>query len=430
MKNSTTTREYKIGGWSAHYILIICSLLYMVNYMDRQVLSAVLEPMKLDLGLTDTQAGSLQTLFLLSIAFFSLPVSYLVDRWSRRKAIAFMAVFWSIFTYITGLGKSFIGVLLPRSMVGVGEAGFSAGGTAMLTAAYPPESRGKVMGVFNLVIPLGAALGVMLGGAISAKYGGWRAPFMVFAVPGIILGILAYFMKDYKTVDHLDETGKRKGLVSSAVSLFKIPTLKWMFIGYGIRNIMNFSVLVWLSAFLMRSHNIAEDRAGVLSGMIMMMAILGAILGGILSDAWQKKNRRARMLLPVIGDILAAIVLITALSLDMKGAGYIIGLLWGAMVMLGTPALNVVSQDVVVPAVKGLSYGMTVFCMYVFGGGWAPIIVGRISDTMGGGAEGLKIALIIVAFSGFIAAFFEWLGSRTYAADMDRVKGFVLESEK
>lgn len=430
MKNSTTTREYKIGGWSAHYILIICSLLYMVNYMDRQVLSAVLEPMKLDLGLTDTQAGSLQTLFLLSIAFFSLPVSYLVDRWSRRKAIAFMAVFWSIFTYITGLGKSFIGVLLPRSMVGVGEAGFSAGGTAMLTAAYPPESRGKVMGVFNLVIPLGAALGVMLGGAISAKYGGWRAPFMVFAVPGIILGILAYFMKDYKTVDHLDETGKRKGLVSSAVSLFKIPTLKWMFIGYGIRNIMNFSVLVWLSAFLMRSHNIAEDRAGVLSGMIMMMAILGAILGGILSDAWQKKNRRARMLLPVIGDILAAIVLITALSLDMKGAGYIIGLLWGAMVMLGTPALNVVSQDVVVPAVKGLSYGMTVFCMYVFGGGWAPIIVGRISDAMGGGAEGLKTALIIVAFSGFIAAFFEWLGSRTYAADMDRVKGFVLESEK
>lgn len=423
-------KEYKIGGRSARYILIICSLLYMVNYMDRMVLSAVLEPMKLDLGLTDTQAGSLQTVFLLSIALFSVPVSFLIDRWSRRKAIALMAVFWSIFTYVTGLGRSFLGVLLPRAMVGVGEAGFSAGGTAMITAAYPPESRGRAMGVFNLVIPLGAALGVMLGGAISAKYGSWRTPFYIFAVPGIILGILAYFMKDYKTVEHLDDTGKRKGLFSSAFSLFRIPTLKWMYIGFGIRNIMNFSVLVWLSAYLMRSHNIPVDRAGVLSGMVMMMAILGAILGGVLSDLWQRKNRRARMLLPVIGDILAAVVLIAAVSLDFKGPGYAIGLLWGALVMLGTPALNAVSQDVVVPAVKGMSYGMTVFCMYVFGGGWAPIIVGKISDALGGGAPGLKSALIIVAFSGFVAAFIEWLGSRTYPADMDKVKNAVLEAEK
>jgi len=92
MKEGSGGKEYKIGGWSAHYILIICSLLYMVNYMDRQVLSAVLEPMKIDLGLSDTQAGSLQTIFLLSIAFFSLPVAYLVDRWSRRKAVALMAI--------------------------------------------------------------------------------------------------------------------------------------------------------------------------------------------------------------------------------------------------------------------------------------------------------------------------------------------------
>ena len=209
MKEGSGGKEYKIGGWSAHYILIICSLLYMVNYMDRQVLSAVLEPMKIDLGLSDTQAGSLQTIFLLSIAFFSLPVAYLVDRWSRRKAVALMAIFWSAFTYITGLGRNFIGVLIPRALVGVGESGFSAGGTAMLTAVYPPESRGKVMGVFNLVIPVGAALGVILGGYLSKNHGGWRTPFFVFAIPGIILGILAFFMRDYKTVDHLDERGKK-----------------------------------------------------------------------------------------------------------------------------------------------------------------------------------------------------------------------------
>ena len=149
MKEVSGGKDYKTGGWRAHYILIICSLLYMVNYMDRQVLSAVLEPMKIDLGLSDTQAGSLHTVFLLSMAFFSVPVAYLVDRWSRRKAVALMAIFWSVFTYVTGLGRSFIGVLIPRVLVGVGESGFSSGGTAMLTAVYPPESRGRVMGVLT-----------------------------------------------------------------------------------------------------------------------------------------------------------------------------------------------------------------------------------------------------------------------------------------
>ena len=430
MKGDIQSNEYKVGGWRAHYILIICSLLYMVNYMDRQVLSAVLEPMKQDLGLSDTQAGSLMTVFLLSIALFSLPLAYMVDRWSRRKAIALMAIFWSAFTFITGLGKSFLGVLIPRSLVGVGEAGFSSGGTAMLAAVYPPESRGRVMGVFNLVIPLGASLGVILGGYLSKNHGGWQTPFFVFAIPGIILGILAFFMKDYKTVDHVDESGRKKGFLSAAVSLFRIPTLKWLYIGYGVRNIMNFSVLVWLSAFLMRSQNIAEDRAGMLSGMVFLMAILGALAGGILSDTWQRKNRRARMLLPVIGDMLASIVLIVAVTLDMKGPGFVVVLLWGAMVMIGTPPLTAVTQDVVTPAVKGLSYGMSVFSMYVFGGGWGPIMVGGISDALGGGAEGLKSAFYFIALAGFVAAFLLWLGSRHYPGDMDKVKGAVLQAEK
>ncbi|TAL38664.1 MAG: MFS transporter [Spirochaetes bacterium] len=430
MSDAPGKKELKTGGWSARYVLIICSLLYMVNYMDRQVLSAVLQPMKVDLGLSDTQAGMLQTVFLLSIALFSLPVAYMVDRWSRRKAIAIMAVIWSGFTYLTGLGRNFLGVLLPRMMVGVGESGFSAGGTAMLTAVYPPESRGKLMGIFNLVIPIGAALGLVLGGYLSKNFGGWRTPFLVFAIPGVILGILAFFMRDYKTVVHVDAAGKKAGFLKSALSLFRIPTLKWLYLGYGIRNIMNFSVLTWISAYFMRSQNIPEDKAGMLGGVIFIMAILGSVLGGVLSDTWQKKNRRARMLLPVIGDILAAIILIIALYLEARGAGFIILCLWGAMVMVGVPPLTAVTQDVVEPAVKGLSYGMAVFCMYLFGGGWGPIVTGVISDALGGGADGLKYALIIIALSGFVAAFIEWLGSRSYPADLDKVKGLVLEQEK
>ena len=112
-------KEYTVGGIGAHMVLVVMSLLYLINFMDRQVLSAVLEPMRIDLELNDFQAGAVQTIFLLGIALFSFPVAYLADRWSRRKAVALMAVIWSVFTYLTGLGRSFLGVVVPRAIVGV-----------------------------------------------------------------------------------------------------------------------------------------------------------------------------------------------------------------------------------------------------------------------------------------------------------------------
>src|SRR5512142_2105982 len=107
-------KHFQVGGPRATFVLLVCSSLYMVNYMDRQVLSVVLEPMKLDLGLTDSQAGLIQTGFLVSIGMFSIPLSFVIDRWSRSKAIAVMALFWSAATFLTGLGRNFMGVFIPR----------------------------------------------------------------------------------------------------------------------------------------------------------------------------------------------------------------------------------------------------------------------------------------------------------------------------
>lgn len=428
MKKEMFGSKLKLGGWQSHYVLIICALLYMVNYMDRQVFAAVLEPMKLDLGLTDTQVGLLQTVFLLSIALFSFPLAFLVDRWSRRKAVALMAILWSTFTYATGLARNFLGVLLPRAFVGVGEAGFSSGGTALIAASYPPESRGKVLGIFNLVIPIGVALGFILGGIIAAKLG-WRYSFFLFAIPGIVLGILAWFMRDYKTVSHTDDTGKVPGFFKTAALLFKIPTLKWLYIGFGVRNIMNFSVLTWISAYFSRSQGVPVDQAGKLSAVIFLMGIIGALIGGWLSDAWQRRNKRARMLLPVVADGLAAITLIIATTLNMQGLGFGLMCFFGVLIMVGTPALNAVTQDVVPTALRGASFGMAVLTMYVFGGGWGPIFVGKISDILGGGAYGLQQAFYIIALAGFAASLILLIGSRGYEADMKKVQHTVAEAE-
>jgi MFS family permease len=422
------TKEYPMGGMSAHSILIVLSLLWMINFMDRQVMSAVLEPMRIDLGLSDTQAGALHTIFLLSISFFSLPIAFLIDRWSRRKAVAIMAVIWSVFTFVTGLGRSFAGVFSPRIIVGVGEAGFSAGGTAMITAAYPPESRARAMGIFNIFVPLGAALGYILGGYLSANYGGWRTPFYVFAVPGVILGIASFFLKDYRTVSAPD-SGKRPGFFATFVFLWKIPTLKWLYIGHAMHNIMAVSILVWLPTFLMRSHNITEAKAGMTVGIISLMAIIGSPLGGFLADLWQKTNPRGRMLVPVVGDLTAAALLVPALIMDVSGIGLILMFAFGIFLMLGLPSIHTITQDVVTPGMKGMSWGMIILVIYLLGGGWAPAGIGLISDSLGGGAYGVKMALFIAPAAGLLAGILFLIGSRHYAADVKKVKHEIIEEE-
>ena len=204
-------KEYKVSRAQANFILITCFLLFAINFMDKQVFSVVLEPMRIDLGLNDSQVGIMQSIFYFSLAIFAIPAAFLIDRWSRKKAVSLMAIFWSVATLLTGLGRGFLGVLFPRIGVGVGEAAFGGGGTAMVSAAYPPALRSRVVGLFFMAVPVGSALGAVLGGWLSANYGGWRTPFFVFAIPGIIFGIVALFMKDYKTVKETDASGKTKG---------------------------------------------------------------------------------------------------------------------------------------------------------------------------------------------------------------------------
>lgn len=426
--NELKSKEYKVGGWSAHYILIICTLLYVINYIDRQVFSVVLQPMKIELGLSDAQCGLAQTLFILGMALFSFPVAFMVDRWSRSKTIGIMAMLWSIFTFLTGFAKSFTTLIIPRSLVGVGESGFTAGGVAMVSAAYPQERRARMLGIFNIGIPLGAAIGMIAGGAISAA-SGWRMAFFVFAIPGIILGILAFFMRDYKTTAGTGPAKSNINFGKAIVQLFRIRSLRWYFFGYGILCFMTVAVLVWMPALLMRLMSISEATAGMIVGGWGLMAIIGAPLGGYLADLWQKKNARGRLYLPAVVTILAAVLLIVLVILKLGPVGIALGFVYGILAVMGSPALNAISQDVVPSAHKGLSMGLAVFSAYVFGGAWSPAVVGLISDALGGGAEGLMTALLFTSIAGFLGGACLFIAARTYPADMEKVRRETLLAE-
>jgi MFS family permease len=420
--------EYKTGGWRAHYVLIVCTLLYAVNYMDRQVFAVILQPMKLDLGLTDAQCGLASTVLIFGMAFFSFPISYIIDRWSRRKAIGIMAMLWSAFTFATGLARSFAGVLIPRALVGLGEAGFVPGGTALISASYSKETRGRAMGVFHIAIPLGAAAGVILGGIISVRLG-WRTPFLFFAVPGIILGIMAFFMKDYKTAADHGTAGGIKNFFIALVSVLKLPTMRWYYIALGIAVFMTSSVLIWLPSLMMRELNISEAKAGIIFGGIGLAAIVGAPLGGFLADFWQRKNPRGRMYVPAVAYLIAGILLVVVVLTEFSTLGIAFAVIYGIAAAMAMPAIAAISQDVVPVAHKGLSMGLAVFAQYMLGGAWGPYVVGIISDELGGGAHGLGMAVMLCGAFGLVAGFLFLIASRTYVEDLKKVKDEAILAE-
>ena len=403
--------KFEVGGRRATYVLVICSLLNAVAYADWQVMSVVLQPMKIDLGLTDAQVGIVNTAYFLGIIAFTLPVAHLVDVWSRKKMIGLMAIVWSGFTLATGAVGGFASLLVTRLGVGLGEAGFGPGGTALVSASYPEEKRGRKLGIFNVFITVGVILGVIAGGYLSANYGGWRTPFYVFGVPGIVLGILAFFMQDYSLKQADGSKVVHGSFTKNLGQLLRIPTLRWLYAGLGMYAVLQVSVGTWFPSLLIRAYDIKEDKAGLVMGVVTIFGLAGPILGGIIADRWQHKYSGGRMRLAALSIAIASVfvwlVLIAGFDLNNRTLMFFCAAmmpLHSIFVGMALPAVAATSQDVVPTNLKGLSWGAALVSLFLLGGAWGPLLVGGISDGIGGRYQGLAIGLAVTGVFGLIAS--------------------------
>ena len=210
MKRPEGEEGYLFSRKHSNYVFSLLFLLYMFDYIDRMVVTSMFTSIEADWGITHTQSGMLVSAVYWSIVILTFPVSILVDRWSRTKTIGVMALMWSIATAICALTGNFVQLFMARLLIGVGEAGYAPGGSAMISGLYPIDKRARMMGIWNASIPIGSAIGVLLGGIIAVKLG-WKHAFGIVAIPGMIVAILFFFVKDYKTVDlsFLDKDRKR-----------------------------------------------------------------------------------------------------------------------------------------------------------------------------------------------------------------------------
>jgi MFS family permease len=428
-------KGYQTGGWKAHWIVIVTSVLMVIAAMDTHVMRVILQPMKVELGLTDAEAGSAITVLTLSVALFAYPISYLVDRWSRKKMMALMAIGWSVSTLTTGLARNYAGVLFSRLFVGAGEAAHGTGGVAMITAAYPQAKRSRMLGVFLAAAPIGIALGYVVGGALSVAYG-WRAPFFIFAPLGIAFGVAALFLHDYKTV----KQGKghpNSGFFKSIRYLLKVKTLPWFYMGHGLENLVVMAG-AWMPALMMRQAGIKEDVASYILGASVVFAVIGSLVGGRVGDALAKKNRRSRLILPTILALTWSLLQIAAILLLMSApqgsgiftTGFIGFALLGAIATFGFymagPTLTAANQEVVTADKKATTQGFSTLVHYIVGA-WAPLIIGGISDAIGGRALGLAVGIIVLSTAGILAACCFYMSSRYFVKDSQKITDAVIE---
>ncbi len=431
MKIQNKPEGYLFSKRYTNYIFLLLFLLYMFDYIDRMVITSLFPFLKADWNLTDTQCGMLVSAVYWSIVLFTFPISILVDRWSRRKTIGMMAILWSIATGMGAFSKSFRHLFIARTFIGVGEAGYAPGGSAMMSALYPQEKRSLMMGLWNASIPLGSAIGVAVGGIIAAHWG-WRSAMGIVAIPGLIIAILFFFIKDYKTIgleksdSKQDITTERKKVRMSVSDMLKEflskPSLIFTYFGMAGVVFTTTSLLTWLPTYFHRVQGMQEGPAGLKSSAVMLFAIIGAPLGGYITDRWRKKRINARLLLPTITSLLSAILMFLAFSVFNGQIQYLLLLSVGVSITAFIAATAAVTQDVVHAGLRAVSYAIAVVVQNLIGASLGPIVMGAISD-----ATNIQTAFTFLPIALLIASALFFAGSFYYEKDLQKVEKVTLE---
>jgi MFS family permease len=403
---------------NAYYTFGLLFLLYMFDYIDRLIIVSLFPFLQKDWGLTDTECGLLVSAVYWSILLFSFPVSIIVDRWSRKKAIGLMALLWSMATLLCVFTKNFKQLFSARIAIGIGEAGYAPGGTALISALFPLEKRARILGIWNASIPLGSAIGIALGGIIAEKLG-WRHAFGIVAVPGFILALMFFKVRDYKTVQLIRTGGCEAHKSSTKMTLLNmaktIVTKKSLLLNnlaFASNVFVTTALLSWMPTYFHRMQDLPMSKAGLKGGLIMFLAIVGAPLGGYLSDKWMKHTPRARMLLPAISSAVSAIILYIAFGYLEGNHQYLALLCLGITIIMFVPAAVAVTQDVVHPGLRAISLSINIIIQHALGSSLGPLFVGMLSDRYD-----LTVALKSLPVFCVIGAVLFFVGSFFYEAD-------------
>lgn len=386
---SSTYRRYALG------LLLAVNLL---NYIDRQVIFAVFPLIKTGLRLSDTGLGLLGSAFMLSYMIIAPLFGWLGDRWSRTGLAAGGLVVWSLATVLGGLASGYRTLLAARACVGVGEASFGTVSPGLVADYFPKERRGRILAWFYVAIPVGSALGYLLGGLLGQRFG-WQAAFMLVGLPGLLLAIPIALLRTPPRGGAAAQAAtakvprEKRGKVSAAAyaALFRNRSYVCNTLAMAAMTFAIGGLAQWLPSFLHRAHALDVAKANTLFGATTILAgILGTLAGGWLGDRWQKSSGKGYLLISgwgfVIGTPFASLAILAPGLSGCMSAIFIAEF----FLFLNTSPLNTVTINVTSPAIRAMAFAVNIFFIHALGDAVSPTIIGWLSDHWG-----LRSALLI-----------------------------------
>ncbi len=435
----------------ARFAFTVLFMINVLNYADRYVLSAVLPAIKLAFHMSDFEGGLLISSFLVVYAIAALPLGVWGDRGIRKNIITLCVGLWSIATGLAGMAQSLVELFIFRSVLGIGEAGYAPASLSLLGDFFPKSKRGRILSYWSIGTLVGAAIGVSLGGFVADRLG-WRWAFYLVGIPGMIVALLAWKMKEpargvFDSEDS-DDNGiiansesqeivlaqsesthaeaiaeshgtAGKGFWTTARQLLHIPTY-WVLICALIFSFFTIGgTSFWLTTYLTRAFSLTLTAAGSISGLVLVISgIAGTLIGGWLADFLQKRFPEGRMFTSALGFLLGAPLVLLALLIHTLPMFIAVFIIAAISLNFCTGPLNAVIQDVIAPNMRATAVGLSLLLAHLLGDAAAPTIIGFISDRSSLGTALITTAPTFLFLAGLVCL----IGLRTVKRDMQRMQ--------
>lgn len=414
----------KISGRA--WILAVLTLTYTFNHVDRQILVILLEPIKTELGLRDSQLGMLSGLaFAAFYATLGIPVAMWADRGNRRNIIAIALAIWSGMTALSGIAQNYWHLLLARMGVGVGEAGGTPPATSMIADLYPPQERATALGIYTSGIGLGIMAGFALGGYVYELYG-WRVAFFVAGIPGLILALIVRFGIREPVrglADQRKDDGPAPSLGETLSFVFSQSSLLWLLAGCLLICISANAFLVFTSSHLQRTYGLSPGQVSLPLGLLIGgVGSVGAVVLGKVCDTLSRKDLRWR---PLIIALCAAIALPFA-WMFLRAPSVEMAYLWNVVPsfigLIYASVAYTASQELVKLRMRSFASAFMLFCLTLIGIGCGPWIAGELSDHFARAGDTRPLARSLEVILLFNAASIACLlmATRNYRKDAAR----------
>jgi predicted MFS family arabinose efflux permease len=411
------------------FALGMLTAVYALNFIDRQILVILQEPIKAEMGLSDAQLGLLSG-FAFAVVYVTagIPIAYWADRGNRRNIVALAVTVWSGMTAVSGLAQNYSHLLLARIGVGLGEAGGSPPAHSMISDYYPPAQRATALSIYSTGIYIGILFGFMFGGVLAEAFG-WRTAFMVVGIPGILFGLfLRFALKEPERGrwEPAGASGSKPGLSETLALLKDRPSFWYLAMGSAFISYVSYGNGNFIPSFLIRNHGMSIAEVGTALALVSgLSGAIGTFLGGYLADKYGTKDMRWYLWIPMVGILLAYVPYTFMLVTDNTMLG--LSVLFFALILntffLG-PCIAI-SHTIVAPAMRALTSAALFFVINMIGLGIGPFLTGLVSDLLvpSYGDQALRYSMLATTQVSLLAVVMFALAAKHLPADLAKMRG-------